>query len=422
MNLQTFVNHQAIEGWQWVKLSYSCDNITDGSHFSPEAATQGRPDVTVRDIVDDRVDARNAKKISAADFEQLEHNGCRPKVGDVLFSKDGTIGKVALVCDNDFVVLSSLAILRPSKRIRGAFLRYALSTPSSKAQMEYFLAGAALRRVTLEVLKNLVVPVPDSIEKQDSIVKFLDEETAKADALVAKYERLIELLEEKRVALITQAVTMGLDPAVPLRNSGIIGVGNIPQHWGIVSVWMLFEIGRGRVISHEDILDNPGPYPVYSSQTENGGEMGTIETYDFDGDFLTWTTDGAKAGTVFERHGRFNCTNVCGTLRLRDARNNLAYFKEVIDLASTFFVRLDINPKLMNDVMARIRVPLPPAKEQAAIVEFILPHVQRVARLKSKASRAIALIKEHRSAVIAAAVTGQIDVSIYKHEDYEVPA
>lgn len=74
-------------------------------------------------------------------------------------------------------------------------------------------------------------------------------------------------------------------------------------------------IGRGRVISSDYIESHLGQYPVYSSQSVNNGEMGKIESYDFDGEFVTWTTDGANAGTVFYRNGKFNCTNVCGTLK-----------------------------------------------------------------------------------------------------------
>ena len=78
------------------------------------------------------------------------------------------------------------------------------------------------------------------------------------------------------------------------------------------------KITRGRVMSKEYIRDNSGDYPVYSSQTENDGEFGRIATYDFDGEYLTWTTDGANAGSVFYRNGKFSVTNVCGLLKIED--------------------------------------------------------------------------------------------------------
>ena len=77
-------------------------------------------------------------------------------------------------------------------------------------------------------------------------------------------------------------------------------------------------ISRGRVMSKDYIRDNAGPYPVYSSQTKNDGVFGTISTYDYDGEYLTWTTDGANAGSVFYRTGKFSVTNVCGLLEVED--------------------------------------------------------------------------------------------------------
>lgn len=84
--------------------------------------------------------------------------------------------------------------------------------------------------------------------------------------------------------------------------------------WQKKKIKELCEIGRGRVISAEEINSYPGEYPVYSSQSYNKGEMGRLDSYEFDGEYVTWTTDGAYAGTVFYRNGKFNCTNVCGTL------------------------------------------------------------------------------------------------------------
>ena len=89
-----------------------------------------------------------------------------------------------------------------------------------------------------------------------------------------------------------------------------------PDGVEILYVEELCDITRGRVMSKDYIKENAGEYPVYSSQTENNGELGKISTFDFDGDYLTWTTDGANAGTVFYRSGKFSITNVCGLLKV----------------------------------------------------------------------------------------------------------
>lgn len=79
----------------------------------------------------------------------------------------------------------------------------------------------------------------------------------------------------------------------------------------------IFETGRGRVINQEYVQGNTGKYPLYSSQTQDDGIFGYIDTYDFEGEYLTWTTDGVNAGRVFYRNGKFNCTNVCGTAKIK---------------------------------------------------------------------------------------------------------
>jgi type I restriction enzyme M protein len=139
----------------------------------------------------------------------------------------------------------------------------------------------------------------------------------------------------------------------------------------LVEVGEICELGRGRVISKIDMEKNPGIYPVYSSQTSNDGIFGYLGTYDFDGEYVTWTTDGANAGTVFYRTGKFNCTNVCGTLKSKSEKVNMHYLARVLNNVAYKYVIQVGNPKLMNNVMAKIKIPLPPLEIQKEIVEQI---------------------------------------------------
>jgi type I restriction enzyme S subunit len=264
-------------------------------------------------------------------------------------------------------------------------------------------------RLPAEAFNDFQAPRPPLAE-QLAIAKFLDRETARIDNLIAEKQNFINLLKEKRQALISHVVTKGLDPKVKMKDSGIEWMGEIPTHWVKCSVWMRFELGRGRVISHEEIAENMGDYPVYSSQTSNNGVMGCLNTFDFEGDYLTWTTDGANAGTVFERHGRFNCTNVCGTLKPRFEDEDITYYRHAIDNAAKWYVRYDINPKLMNGVMSSIKIPVPPLEERRAIAAHINMHAAPIDKIFAEISYSISLLKEHRTALISAAVTGKIDV------------
>lgn len=125
------------------------------------------------------------------------------------------------------------------------------------------------------------------------------------------------------------------------------------------------ELGRGRVISSAEISKQKNPiYPVYSSQTSNNGVMGYLDNYDYEGEYITWTTDGANAGTVYYRNGKFNCTNVCGILKIKNGYDAY-YISNILNCHTKKYVSTNLaNPKLMNNVMANIKINLPSIERQ----------------------------------------------------------
>jgi len=163
-------------GWKWVKLRDVCDKITDGSHFSPKTIDEGFPYITVKDLTDGNIDFVGSKKISGQDYEDLVRNGCKPNVGDILFSKDGTVGKTALVeQENDFVVLSSLAIITPNlNQVNSGFLYHYLSSDAFVKEATDNKTGVAIRRIVLKSLKFMSIPLPP-LEEQKRIADRLNE-------------------------------------------------------------------------------------------------------------------------------------------------------------------------------------------------------------------------------------------------------
>lgn len=159
------------------------------------------------------------------------------------------------------------------------------------------------------------------------------------------------------------------------KESTIDWLGIIPKHWNTKRIKDLFEISRGRVISKE-IVEDEGRYPVYSSQTKNNGILGYIDSYDFSGNYLTWTTDGANAGTVFIRKGEFNCTNVCGLLKIKKEQEkhfDLRFLYHIIKVIAKENKRDDINGgKLMSNEMGNLKIFYPASiEEQKAIAYFL---------------------------------------------------
>lgn len=146
------------------------------------------------------------------------------------------------------------------------------------------------------------------------------------------------------------------------------------------------EIKRGRVISKTYLEQNSGDFPVYSSQTRNNGEIGRINTYDFDGEYATWTTDGAYAGTVFYRNGKFSITNICGLIKPNDSKRLLVkYIVYWLQIEANKHVKSGSgNPKLMSNVVANIKIPIPSLEAQEKIVETLDKFTNYVAELQAE--------------------------------------
>lgn len=181
-------------------------------------------------------------------------------------------------------------------------------------------------------------------------------------------------------------------------------VGIIPSDWKVRTIADIASVGRGRVISHKEISKSLGKlYPVYSSQTSNRGVMGYIDTFDFEGEYITWTTDGANAGTVFARNGRFNCTNVCGTIKVYT--DNYRFVALVLNRIAPHHVSKHLgNPKLMNDVMKKIEIPLPNKREEQDVIVAALDDVDA---LLDALERLITKKRDIKQAAMQQLLTGQ---------------
>ncbi len=151
------------------------------------------------------------------------------------------------------------------------------------------------------------------------------------------------------------------------------------------SINEICSISRGRVMSKEYLKENQGEYPVFSSQTENNGIFGRISTYDYDGEYVTWTTDGAYAGSVFYHDEKFSITNVCGLLKVDDSKILTKFLYYALSVTTKSFVNSGMgNPKLMSNVMGRIRIPVPPMEVQREIVRILDKFTELISLLKKE--------------------------------------
>ena len=271
--------------------------------------------------------------------------------------------------------------------------------------------GATQPNMNQDFVKFLILQKPPIIE-QTQIANYLDTKTIAIDKKVDLLQQKIKHYKAYRKTLINETVTKGLDKTVKLKDSGINWIGDIPEHWEIKRIKDIFSISRGRAIGKTELKDK-GTYPVYSSQTKNKGILGYINTYDFNANLLTWTTDGVNAGTVFIREGKFNCTNICGTLIPNtNPKLSLEYMAFAVQESTQHNKRIDTNgAKIMSNEMAVINIVFPPFNEQVEIASYILEKTTSIDKIIKNIETQITTLKELRKTLINEVVTGKVKVT-----------
>ena len=299
-------------------------------------------------------------------------------------------------------------VLRAKLSVNPQFL-FRLTTETTFRQngTEAMTGAAGQKRVPAGFVANYKVPLPPLAE-QRAIAAFLDRETGKIDALIFKNERLVELLQEKRTALISRAVTKGLDANAPMKESGVEWLGEIPAHWEVQRLRYLASIKTG----DRDTVDrqDDGKYPFFvRSQT-----VETIDSWSFDGEAVLTAGDGVGVGKVFHYvNGKFDYHQ--RVYRFSDFRSVTGkyffrYFKAML--------RFEVLQGTAKSTVDSLRLPMlkdfpvlvPPPAEQGAVTAFLDRETAKLDSLIAKVHQAIELLKELRSALISAAVTGRIDV------------
>jgi type I restriction enzyme S subunit len=358
-----------------------------------------------------------------------------PKIaefGDVLLSVRAPVGALNLA-DQKYGIGRGLCAIRPNIQIlERTFCHYSLQI--ARHELHGLAKGSTYDAVSMSEVSCLLIPLP-SIKEQCTIASFLDHETAKIDALIEKKERLIELLREKRTALITQAVTKGLDPNVPMKDSGVEWLGKIAADWKCLA---LSRVCLAR-------CDGPFGSGLKSEHYSESGvrvvrlqNIGSAEFFDTDrayineeyrsqlGDHSVFPGDLLIAGLGDDAHpvGRAcvapeniapaivkaDCFRFRLDVRLLLPRFGAYQLSVTAAAAAGAFSTGATRSRLNLTAMATRKVALPPLEEQAAIVIILDQRCDESCAVIAKIKEAIDRLKEYRTALISAAVTGKIDV------------
>jgi len=299
------------------------------------------------------------------------------------------------------------------------YLHYLLRSPPFAAGFMTISKGIRINQWDIDPdhLSQVPVPLP-SIDEQRAIIAFLDRETGKIDALVEEQRRLIELLREKRQAVISHAVTKGLDPSAPMKDSGVEWLGEVPAHWDVARLQDQAAFFQGK--AHEPYVDDAGEHICVTARfvSTDGAAIKTCTTNLSPaqvGDILMVMSDlpngRALARTYLVEDNRSYAVNqrVCC---VRFSHGSPAYFAYQLNRSKQLLQFNDgvEQTHLTNGAFTKMRLAIPPVEEQHAIARYLNREIGNLEDLAVAADHATSLLIERRAALISAAVTGKIDV------------
>lgn len=330
--------------------------------------------------------------------------------GDVLLTKDGTIGKIAFIdqLPDKACLNSHLLIIRDLyQRYNQRYLYHLLNSDCFKGFIPTRQTGTTFMGITQESVEEFPLIICP-LNEQQKIVNFLDHETAKIDTLIAKQEKLIELLKEKRQAVISHAVTRGLNPNAPMKESGSLRIGKVPEHWKVGSLRWYLSVNSGEYLNNKEfeiIEDGKNKYPVVGGN----GTMGFSSKFN-DEDIIVLGRVGALCGNV--HHYTEKCWVTDNALKIDYSSKYKQPFMEVYLRVLNLNSLANHNAQpLITGTMVKDQIAIVPStKEQLEIVQFVELQSSKMDKLIDKATKAIAFSKERKTALISAAVTGKIDV------------
>ena len=352
--------------WSLTTLNQLSTKIGDGIHATPKYDESGTiPFINGNNLVNGRVIINeNTKRISNEEFQKYNQ-----VLSDrtLFLSINGTIGNLAFYKNEKVLLGKSVCFINLKNDLDKKFIYLLLQSPQLTKTLNSELTGTTIKNLSLATVRNSEFYCPIEAE-QTKIASFLSNVDEKISQLTQKHELLSQYKQGMMQKLFSQQIRFKADD------------GSEFGDWENISVKEIFDVTRGQVLAVSNtvsVADTDYKYPVFSSQTKQKGLMGFYKKYLFE-DALTWTTDGANAGDVNFRKGKFYCTNVCGVLLSKKGYANLC-IAEILNKVTHKYVSYVGNPKLMNNVMSEIPITIPSnLEEQTKIANFLSAIEQKI--------------------------------------------
>ncbi|MBU1169685.1 MAG: restriction endonuclease subunit S [Proteobacteria bacterium] len=347
---------------------------------------------------------------------------------DILFGKLRPYLAKVYLADADGLISSEALVVRTKPEIYAEFLKYYMLSLDFINIVDSSTYGTKMPRASWDFIGNLPVLLPD-VEEQQTIARFLDFKTGQIDALIAKKKMLIDKLAEKRISLISHAVTKGLDPSVPMKDSNVDWLGKIPAHWEALPLRRLVRtVKTGSTPSgvNEIHFDDegmpwfrPGDFSDHlflDVAEKHLSKEGVAEVRIFPKDTVMHVGIGATIGKVGVTTQQCSCNQQINGIICNEKLHYLfvAYFLQSI---RDFIVRCGkytTLPIINQDETKSLKIIAPPIDEQIEISNHLLKEEKHMALQQQKIKQVIRRLIEYRSALITNAVTGKIDVRNFR--------
>jgi type I restriction enzyme, S subunit len=417
------------EWWGISKFPY-CTSFKEGPGIMAEDfRDKGIPLVRVTNLIDGKVVPvwRNyldpGKVVDKWSQFRLER-------GDLLISASASTGLIAEIDDESSgaIPYTGLIFFKPHvKRLRKDYLKCYFESLAFSSQIDVLKTGATISHYGPTHLSSMLLTLPP-LQEQKAIAAFLDRETRKLDLLVEKQERLIELLKEKRQALISHCVTKGLNPNAKMKDSGVEWLGEIPERWSIEKLsYAVPKVTVGIVIKPSELYATEGIRALRGLNiskgsistneliriTEEGHRLNTKSKLSAGDIVLVRTGQIGIAAIVPPEFDNSNCIDLLVVKRSKNLESefllNFFWSDSFRGYAASQMVGA-IQGHLNTSILAETRISIPPLLEQRVIFTFLNHETQKIDTLIEKNKSAITLLKERRTALISAAVTGKIDI------------
>lgn len=422
--------------WKAIRVKYIADTVSTGGTPKESFSFTLDPEVcwfSPGDFHDGQV-LRQANKYVTWKSINVKDSKIYKENSVLVIGIGATLGKVAH-CSTPFSCNQQINVITPNRSISSFFLMYSLLVQNE--QMSISSNASTIGIMNQEKTKDLFLTLPDRIE-QDIIVSFLDHETAQIDTLIDKQQTLIQLLKEKRQAVISHAVTKGLNPDAPMTDSGVEWLGEVPEHWTIPQIGYHSKVTKltgfeytnlwrpnmeGKIIAlrgfniQERYLDLSKTERITE---ELSNKLARSKLYE--GDIVLPCTGTLGNAALIQENNLYHINQNIAKVTINSELFNTEFtvfwmtslpFRQMIEFNNTS----GMQPVLLIGDIRKLPIPLLPLDEQQEIVDFLLLKTEQFDRLIGNAEKAIQLMQERRTALISAAVTGKIDVRGWQAPD-----